>query len=108
MKASLLFPAVFSPQRNNTEIKHAVLIQVLTVKFFFKTEQDTCTGHFVNKIFFISQLSAQLLQSCAAAKERSILNERFKQHIQLALKQLCYEKQTSKPQVMLLKYPLES
>lgn len=51
------------------------------------------------RYFFISQL----LQNCATAKEHNILTERFKQHIQLALKQFCYEKQTSKPQVIQLR-----
>lgn len=102
MKASLLFPAVFSPQRNNKEIKHAVLIQTLTLNFYYvflKQSRILALDILLTRYFFISQL----LQSCAAAKECNILNERFKQHIQLALKQLCYEKQTSKPQVIQLK-----
>lgn len=39
----------------------------------------------LTRFFFISPL----LQSYAAAKEQNILTERFKQHIQLALKQFC-------------------
>lgn len=58
MKASLLFPAVFSPQRNNTEIKHAVLIQVLTVKFFLKQSRILVLDILLTRFF--SSLSFQL------------------------------------------------
>lgn len=65
MKASMLFPAVFYPQRNSMEIKHAVLIQLFTGHFislflllFFKQSRMFVVdiNILLTRILFISQL----------------------------------------------------